>query len=379
MRILHLTLSAARGGRRDAILTLVDQLRSLGAECGIVALRNPASEVEDVAGRADYVDGLSLLTRPTLTELHKVWQICRHRRVDLIHAHDHGSQYVASALRIAAPSLRTVMTFHRTLGIETEGPRNRARNALSLPLIDRILTASNDRRKYFIDNTLVRPGKVEVIPHGIDLARFQPDADARDPARARLGIPQGTTLALAIGHFGPEKGIDQVLVAAANADAQLGNHPWRLAVLGTGAPNHGDQLRSLADQLLPGKVIFLGFIPDVVPWLQAADLLVHAPRQEAFGQVVIQAMACGLPVVALAVGGIPELIEHGQSGVLAAPGDLAELGCAIARLIHDPVERRRMGERALGRALQYYDARQYARKHLRLYCALAPKAAASGT
>jgi glycosyltransferase involved in cell wall biosynthesis len=378
MRILHLTLSAARGGRRDAILTLVDQLRPLGVECGIVALRDSASDVDEVADRADFVDGMGLSTRPTLHELRKVWQICRDGRFDLIHAHDHGSQYVASALRVFAPSLRAVFTFHRTLGIDTEGGRNRIRNALSMPFINRVLTASEERRRYFLDKTLTRPKKVEVIPHGIDLSRFRPRAGSRNAISAQLGVPDTATLALAIGHFGPEKGIDQVLDAAANADTRLGGNRWHLLVLGSGTPSLTDQLRRQADRLLPGKVTFLGFVPDVVPWLQAADLLIHAPRQEAFGQVVIQAMACGVPVVAVAIGGVPELVEHGASGLLAGQGDVGALGSAIARLISDPAERSRMGERALGCALQRYDAREYARKHFRLYRALVPNARTSG-
>jgi hypothetical protein len=147
MKILHLTLSAALGGRRDAIMTLVDHLRPLGIECGVVALRDSASGIATLANRADYVDGLAIRARPTWDELKQVRQICLRRGVNLVHAHDHGSQYVASALRFLSPSLRAVMTFHRTLGIETEGRRNRIRNALTLPLIQRVLTASEERRK----------------------------------------------------------------------------------------------------------------------------------------------------------------------------------------------------------------------------------------
>ncbi|HEY4171460.1 MAG TPA: glycosyltransferase family 4 protein, partial [Rhodopila sp.] len=300
MKILHLTLSAAVGGRRDAIMTLVDHLRPLGIECGVVALRDSASGIATLADRADYVDGLAFRARPTWHELNQVRQICRERDVDLVHAHDHGSQYVASALRLLSPSLRAVMTFHRTLGIETEGRRNRTRNALTLPLIQRVLTASDERRKYFIDSTLIWKSKVEVIPIGIDLDRFRPNCGARPAIRQHLGMDPDVPLVLAIGHFGPEKGVDQALAAAAHAATLLGDRAWQLAVLGTGPADRVSELHTMGDQILPGRVSWAGFQNDVTPWLQAADLLVHAPRREAFGMVVVQAMACGLPVAALA-------------------------------------------------------------------------------
>jgi glycosyltransferase involved in cell wall biosynthesis len=264
------------------------------------------------------------------------------------------------------------MTFHRTLGIETEGGRNRARNALTLPLIQRVLTASEERRKYFIESTLISKNKVAVIPIGIDLDRFRPDRGVRSKIRERLGLAPEVILALAIGHFGSEKGIDQALTAAAHANSLLGKQPWHLVVLGTGSDDRVAAMHAAGQRLLPGQVSWAGFQTDVTPWLQAADLLIHAPRLEAFGMAVVQAMACGLPVVALAVGGVPELIVQNQTGLLAPAGDLDALGSAIARMIAGPSLRHEMGERALGRAMQYYDAGECARRHATLYQELIP-------
>ncbi|HEY4320807.1 MAG TPA: glycosyltransferase family 4 protein [Gemmatimonadales bacterium] len=366
MNVLHLTLSAARGGRRDAILTLIDHLRPLGVSCGLVALRNTPLEIAELGPRTDYVAGLEFMARPSLKELRQVRQLCRDRRVDLIHAHDHGSQYVASAIRVVSPSVRAVMTFHRTLGIETEGPRNRLRNGLSLPLISRVMTASADRRKYFIDNTLVNGGRVVVIPLGVDLQQFRPAPAMRTAIRTELGIPADRIVALTIGHFGPEKGLDQVLEAAGAAMRQT-NRPWHLVVLGTGDSDRAAMLRETAERLLPGQVSFMGFRTDVVRWLQGADLLIHAPRLEAFGLVVVQAMACGIPVIGAAVGGVPEIVIDQVTGMLVPSGDSDRLGQEIARVISNDEMRLRLGERALGRAMQHYDARESARLHMALY------------
>lgn len=377
MRVLHLTLSAARGGRRDAILTLIDHLRPLGVECGLMALRHPTVEQADLASRVDYYDALEFQGRPTVRELVQVARICRDRKVDLIHAHDGGSQFVASALRCVSPSLRAVMTFHRTLGIESEGWRNRLRNAVSLPLIQRILTASEERKRYFLSTTAVAHEKVLVIPHGVDLRQFAPNPCNREVVRAELGIAEGTALILAIGHFGPEKGIDQVIAGLARAIPLLGDQPWHLAVLGTGAPDRVSLIQTMGRERLGAHVTFLGFREDVPRWLQGADLVIHAPRMEAFGLAVIQAMACGVPVIATAVGGIPEMVVDGETGLLVPSGDLEALGSAIASLARDPARREAAGAGALARARRLYDARRTAEQHLQLYDGLLARREAS--
>ena len=367
MRVLHVTLSAAHGGRRDAILTLTDQLRRLGVECGLVALRNLPSELAEVAGQVDYCEGLEIAGRPTLRELAEVYRLCRTRRVDLIHAHDAASQYVASVLRIGAPSLRAVMTFHRTLGIESAGFRNRLRNALSLPLIHRVLTATEERRRFFLAETTIPAERVQVIPLGVDLTTFHPEPGARRALREELGLSPDTVLSLAIGHSGSEKGLDQVVAGFARAAECLGDKPWHLALLGGGAPARLAALHQLAREQLGDRVTFVGFRTDVPRWLQGADLLVHAPRLEAFGLVAVQAMATGVPVLGTAVGGLPEVIGDEAGGRLVPAGDLAALANGIVALISDEEARARLGRAALRRAREQFDAARSAERHFSLY------------
>ncbi|MEP6591354.1 MAG: glycosyltransferase family 4 protein [Gemmatimonadota bacterium] len=367
MRVLHVTLSAAHGGRRDAILTLTEHLRRQGVECGLLALRNLPSDMADVVGQVDYFEGLEIAGRPTLRELAEVRRVCRARGVDLIHAHDGGSQYVASALRLVSPSLRAVMTFHRTLGLESVGLRNRLRNAVTLPMIHKVLTATEERRSYFLNHCPISPEKVDVIPLGIDMATFHPDTTARDALRAELGLRPDTVLALAVGHCGPEKGIDRVVDAFAAARTRLGDTPWHLALLGGGAPTHLEELHRRAREQLGDRVTTAGFRTDVARWLQAADLLVHAPRLEAYGLVLIQAMASGLPVVATAVGGIPEVVEDGTTGTLVANGNDDGLTRAIVSMVEDAALRSRYGNAGLARARERFSAELCADRHRALY------------
>jgi glycosyltransferase involved in cell wall biosynthesis len=367
MRVLHLTMSTAHGGRRDAILTLIDHLHPLGVECGLLALRVGADDGVDLAGRLDYYDALDLQGRPTVRELVRVARICHKRKVQIVHAHDGASQFVASMLRCVSPSLRVVMTFHRTLGIETEGWRNRVRNAVTLPLVERVLTASEERRRYFLSTTAIASEKVVVIPLGVDRRQFCPDLNQRAWVRQELGLSGDTVLIVAAGHFSAEKGIDQVIEGVAEAIPGMATKPWHLVVLGTGEARRITEMEGLGRRRLGSRVTFLGFRQDVPRWLQGADLLVHAPRMEAFGLVVIQAMACGVPVVATAVGGIPEIVVDGETGILVAPGRIEALGAAVSTLAMAHAQRRRFAEAAVTRAASVYDARLSAERHFRLY------------
>lgn len=367
MRVLHVTLSTATGGRRDAILTLTDHLRRIGVECGLLALRNPPSELADLGRQVDYYEGLEIAGRPTLGELAEVRQVCRSRKVDLIHAHDAGSQYVASALRIAAPSLRAVMTYHRTLALESVGVRNRLRNRMTLPLIHRVFTATEERRRFFLAQSPMPPERVSVVPLGVDLTTFQPEPLQRVSLRAELGLPPDTVLAVAIGHSGPEKGIDQVVDGFAKAAARLGDRPWHLALLGGGAPARLDALHRSAREQLGDRVTLAGFTTEVPRWLQGADLLIHAPRLEAFGLVLVQAMATGLPVLCTSVGGLPEVVVENVTGRLVPPGDIEALADGIVTLMSDPATRRAMGDAGRRRAQEEYGAPLCAERHLTAY------------
>jgi glycosyltransferase involved in cell wall biosynthesis len=336
-------------------------------ECGLLALRNPQSEMGAVAEQVDYYEGLEIVGRPTLGELAEVRRVCRSRRVDLIHAHDAGSQYVASALRLAAPSLRAVMTFHRTLGLESAGFRNQLRNRMTLPLIQRVLTATEERRRYFLAESPIAPERVQVIPLGVDRCTFHPEPLIRTALRAELGLSPETILCLGIGHSGPEKGIDQVIDGFARASARLGDRPWHLALLGGGSPSRLAALHQSARAQLGDRVTLAGFRTDVPRWLQGADLLVHAPRLEAFGLVVVQAMATGLPVLSMAVGGLPEVIEAEVTGRLVPDGDVAALADGIVSLVADEATRSRMGQAGLVRARSQFDAVTSAERHRALY------------
>lgn len=368
-RILHLTISFERGGRRDAISSLSRGLRALGCASHLATLRGDPAEMERFRDDFDGTRRLGISGLPSREQLRQLRQICRDNAIDIVHAHDAASQFVASRLRGVASSPHTVMTFHRSLSFESAGIRNKLRNAISLTRTDRVMTASAERRAHFISENWYPSRRVSVVPLGIDTVRFSPDPAARAAIREELGIGADTPLILSMGHYGSEKGVDQVLAAFGILSSSFGEGGAspRLAVLGTGSPERVEEIARLAGETAPERIALLGQRPDPERWLAAADLMFHLPRIEAFGLAVVQAMACGVPVVAARVGGIPELIRDGETGCLVPPEAPRTVADRALELLADRALGARIGESARRAALDNYTAAGYAERQLKVY------------
>jgi glycosyltransferase involved in cell wall biosynthesis len=316
------------------------------------------------------MSGVQVLRRRPLIDrlaLRRLRMFCAERGIRVIHAHDAASQFVGALLRLWRPHLKLVMTYHRSLGFESARLRDRIRNALATAQSGAVVAGSRERWAHFLNENWVPSHKVVHIPFGINTARFRPNAEARAAVRREFGLGPERIVLGAIGHFRPEKGIDQVLQGfALLARRPLPGAPV-LIVLGDGTPAERAAIRHWADQIPSGQLLFTGFRADVERVLQGFDVFVHAPRLEAFGLVVVEAMAASLPLVATKVGGILDLVRDGKSGLLVpcnAPECVAD---ALERLIVDPALRRSLGEAAHRIALSEYGADLYAQRYLALY------------
>ncbi len=162
--------------------------------------------------------------------------------------------------------------------------------------------------------------------------------------RASPGEPAGTPRMVAVGALKPLKAYDVLLEGLARLAAAGGK--FEVSIAGTGP--EGPRLVELAARLgLGDRVHFLGEVDDVPGLLAGAHLAVHPSRSEGLSNAILEAMAEGLPVVACAVGGTPEVIEDGTNGLLAPPGRPEALADAVGRLLRDPPLRARLGSAAL--------------------------------
>lgn len=217
----------------------------------------------------------------------------------------------------------------------------------TLSRADAVLTVSGPLRDYAV-SLGVDPGRVHVVPNGVDPALFRPVPP--DPAaRARWGLGDGPILGC-VGGLRPWHGV-QALPAL--LERLLHRHPdLRLVIAGDGPLRH-ELERDLNERGLMRSVVFTGALPheDIAGLIRLFDVaLAPYPRPEHpfyFSPLkLFEYMACGVPVVAAGLGQIAEVVQDGETGLLYPPGDLDLLTAAVERLLADPALRRRLGEAA---------------------------------
>jgi glycosyltransferase involved in cell wall biosynthesis len=211
--------------------------------------------------------------------------------------------------------------------------------------------------------------RLSVIPNAIDPDRFtDPDARYRDRLR-RLFRPPPKRIVGAAGRLSPEKGFDVLVDAIALTRDH--DHDVGFVIFGDGPcrPALQQQIASLG---LTGSVVLAGFRPDLDRFLPHLDLLVLPSHTEGLPNVVLEACAAGVAVVATAVGGTPEVIEDGASGFLVPAGDPVVLASAICEAFGDEEQRREFSFQARQRVLESFSFQSQVERYLELFGRLCP-------
>lgn len=227
----------------------------------------------------------------------------------------------------------------------------RALNRLAMIRVDGLAGVSNYVRERERLRFGLGPSRARTLYNGVDLQRFRP----RPPSDARYA---GANV-LVVAYLTPHKGVHHAI----NAFARLRHPDARLTIVGDGP--EAPRLEALArSRGVRDRVLFLGLRDDLPAQMNDADLFVHTSLVEGFGLAVAEAMASGRAVIASRVGGIPELIEDGQSGLLVPPGDEERLAAAMDLLLSNPSYRRELEEAAHQRARERFNLRVTVRQHL---------------
>ena len=197
-------------------------------------------------------------------------------------------------------------------------------------------------------------GRARVIVHSVDLTKS--DAlvarhdELRRAVRDELGVPEGHLLAITVANLRAEKGYDVLVEAVALLCER--DVPVTIAAAGRG-PLEGDVRTELCDRGLDGRLKLLGHRDDVLELLCGSDVFVLASRQEGLPVALMEATSVGLPIVATAVGGVPQVLTDGVDGMVVPPGRPSELADAIQRLVDDPELRKRLGAAAKERSSMF--------------------------
>jgi L-malate glycosyltransferase len=340
------------------LLLVVDSLEMGGAERQVVDLavvlqRNgyEATVACSIAGDLSGVlEEAGIPVRPLLDRLAKrrlspiyAWRLrrlLRMERFDLVHAHIYAS-VVAAAIATLGTGVPLVITEHTEASWQTWRARRVCRWVYQR--VERIIAVSTPIRRRLIERDDVHPDLIAVVSNAV-VSDSEPRPDSPPPLPAAL---RERPLVGVIARLQPEKGVANFLKAAARLAPLF---PEAHFVIAGDGPLR-QELMALAEDLgLGTRAHFLGFRTDASALMKSLDVLVVPSLTEGSPLVTLEAMAAGTPVVASAVGGIPDQVRHDKEGLLVPPGDIDALGDALLDLLRDPYRASRLGEAGRRRA-----------------------------
>ncbi|WP_425307925.1 glycosyltransferase [Ammonicoccus fulvus] len=289
------------------------------------------------------------------------------QEVDIVHVH---SPVLASVARMLSRSITPSRRPHIVVTEHNEWTSHRRPTRLL-----NALTTGLDAHHWAVSDQVVETmwpihrKTYPVLIHGIDTTTVPSDSETRKRLRAELGVEDDAVLGITVANLRRVKDYPNLLNAARRAiDAQP---RFRLICVGQGPLEA--EIRALHDELgLGTRVQLLGFRRDVQDLMGAADLFVLGSAHEGLPIAVMEAFAAGLPVVATAVGGVPQQVREGREGLLVEPGNPQALADAIVRVVRDDDLRGQMAAAALSRSADY-DIRGAVSEQERVYAALAGK------
>jgi len=273
---------------------------------------------------------------------------------DVVHSHYwlSGQIGLVAAERRGIPLVHTMHTMGRVknlnlaVGDRAESSGRICAESEIVRLANRLVANTAQEREELVGLYGADADRVDIVHPGVDLEVFRPQS--RAGARHRLGLPADERIVLFAGRLQPHKGPDVAIEAIARLDAEV-----RLAIVGGPSGNgteHPEALAELAAGL--GVTDRVSMVPPVdqlqlADWYAAADVVCIPSHSESFGLVALEAQACGRPVVAAAVGGLPTAVVDGVTGMLVEGHDPADYAAALAMILNDAALRDTMGAKAV--------------------------------
>jgi glycosyltransferase involved in cell wall biosynthesis len=360
MRIVHLVISGELAGGQAVALRLAQAARARGDTVEFV-VPEPGRFVDRLGDECFAAHRIPL--RRTWDAV-AAWQLRRLLgRATILHTHTLAAANVLGTLASPGPVVRH-LHIANVFRPATEPLLRRLDNATSRRCARLIAVSDETRRAY--ERQGYRAGSIEVVYNGVELD------GARRPAglRAELGIPAEVPLVGEIGRLCDVKGQRELIHALTHLP------DVRLVLVGTDLERGGafqSELERDAERLgVRDRVVFAGHRDDARALLDELDVVALPSWTEGLPLVALEAMAHARPVVATPVGGTPEVVEDGRTGILVPPRDPRTLAAAVDRLLADPELRRRMGAAGRQRVAERFSPESMTRRVLAIYDEVAP-------
>lgn len=303
--------------------------------------------------------------------LAKLWRRVRRRRYDIIHVHLQKATWAGWFATAGHPA--SLLIHIRSSDFIRHLPWLRIASRLSRPQTVGIIAVSTEIAQAVRASRIVPEHRLWTLLNGVSLRRMSSGEGVLQAARLlrqQLNIPATAFVVLYAGRLSPEKGVTYLLQALRQVD-----QPLVALIVGNG-PLRSTLEQEAARLGIADRVRFVGLQTEMATWLHASDAFVLPSLLEGLPVSLLEAGALAKPIVATAVGGVPELIRHGQTGLLVPPGDVPALTQAIQRLHASAELRQQLGQAAQQHVTQFHSMDAVARQVREIYqllCSPSPK------
>ena len=360
-RVLNVVPTLMCGGTENQFMALTRMLDRTRFDVEFACLRRWGPFVDELVERRIPLTEYQVTTFRSVNALAQQARLARHiarRRVQIVHAYNfYGNVFAIPPARLVAP---VVIASIRDCAPYLTAMQKRVQR-YACQFADRILVNA-DAVKDWLVNDGYDPSKITVIRNGVDLTRFDATPEP-ERLRRELGLPDGTPLVAVVSRLTRLKGLEHFLEAAAAISTRVPDA--RFLVVGETSPMdrpYLGELQQYAERLgVADRVIFTGLRTDVPTLLASVNVAVMPSLNEALSNVLLESMAAGAPTVATRVGGTPEALVDGVTGLLVPPADTTALTAAIVRLLNDPPLAAHLGRAARLRIADTFSVKRMVR------------------
>lgn len=356
LNIVQTCFSVSWGGLEIQALEISRQLRLRGHVVWLACVGR--SRLEEAA-RDEGIRTVPLKVRGYVhpVAVARLTRLIRHERIDVVHC-QHSKDIATLVPARLLSGRRCPIILSKRVGSYIS--KKDLFHQFTYSHVDRVLAISDVIHRNVIDTTPVSPERVITLHDAVDTEHFSPARVGATGVRKEFGFDGKTLVVGFVGRFSPGKGHEEFLEAA----ARLTQRHTTMRFLVAGEASHGEQayeqhIRSKATALALDEVLtFTGYRRDVPELMAAFDIFAFPSHAEAFGVVLIEAMAMERPVVSTNCDGVVDIVVDGETGIYVNPKDAGQLADAIDRLARDPALRVRMGKAGRARVEELFSQRR---------------------
>jgi len=366
IRTLHLITELGTGGAQTALSRLLQHADRRGFEPTVACLYNGSgSAAERIRQLGITVSDLGMSAKWRADAVCRLYGVLRRERPTILHTWMYHANVIG---RLVGRLARVPVIISSRRNVFIGGGFRELVNSVTSPLADRVVTVCDAAREAELARARVPPSHVITIHNGIDVPiRDTTDQRGGIHARRSLGISPEAHVIGSVGRLHPQKDFGTLI--AAMKLVKEGDADARLLIVGDG-PCRESLERRTARLDLAEDVIFAGDRSDISSLLAAMDVFALASRWEGLPNAVLEAMACGLPVVATGVGGTPELVQDGSTGRLVSPQDPQAMAAVLTEVLSSEQIRTEMGKAGRARAKEHFSIQEMVRRTEALYATL---------